>query len=527
MEGATRSQAGEISQHNPPVISAVESWARGLALSLSLLLPASALTQRAKAQETGAPGTTLVSTKASTAERVTNSLDVRLAPVTPVMLREAKLSDNARHELARSEHRLIFGDDSGTLLVWPDHYLSYERLGNKTLFESNALWNLFLAENRRLIPDGSSHRQSIDDAVSTVRATTTLLGPAAFPIAEGSPESQPIIAVVGYDSARPRSLALKSLAGISCPSVMLTQQISRDDLHAFVRFHESGHVFQHRNGRVKPNDVETPYERCRIEAEADVFATLWWLKTRSGDQELPCFFSKLRISNFLECSVAGDSQLAMQYATVAPLLAGIERGAHLARVGTLEDSSAYDLYIMSRAIVDGSLPQHAQLEETIRLLNRELGNIWGYPLRERAEMIRQALAQEEIAQQVVPLVELYLESITSLASPQPLLESRADLNGYSMTQKAEIIWLEELLEDVRYSTAPLLVIERYENDLSAAALALWRLSVTAKDPESLKNKIKHSGSPDELFVPLETRANRLGEVKQVLIEIIGREKGAP
>jgi hypothetical protein len=96
-----------------------------------------------------------------------------------------------------------------------------------------------------------------------------------------------------------------------------------------------------------------------------------------------------------------------------------------------------------------------------------------------------------------------------------------------MTQKAEIIWLEELLEDVRYSTAPLLVIERYENDLSAAALALWRLSVTAKDPESLKNKIKHSGSPDELFVPLETRANRLGEVKQVLIEIIGREKGAP
>jgi hypothetical protein len=172
-----------------------------------------------------------------------------------------------------------------------------------------------------------------------VYATTSLVGPAAFQINDTQTNATALIAVVGFDSARPRTLALKSIAGIACPTVMLTRLISRDDLETYVRFHESAHALQFVRGMRKEAQHESHYERCRVEAEADVFASLWWLKTRHGDAVVPTFVSHLRRSSYFEHAVRGNERISIQYAIHQPLIAALELGEQMARDGTLSTMS--------------------------------------------------------------------------------------------------------------------------------------------------------------------------------------------
>jgi hypothetical protein len=426
--------------------------------------------------------------------------------------------EKMRHETAIRDHEFIFGKDSPVLLIWPDHYLSYEHLGGMTSFSGEALRDTLQAEGRRLILDGTTSPHAFEDSVSTVRATTSLLGPAAFPITERSPEFPPLIAVVGFDSARPRSLALKSLAGITCPTFMFTHLLSREDLHTFVRFHESGHVFQHLSGRILPNDVETAYERCRVEAEADVFASLWWQKTHGGDLHVPNFFSHLRHSNFIECAVSGNKNLTLQYSTVIPLQASIARGELLWKSGQLSQMSSEEVYCMARSIVSNSLPTEHQLTATIRELHEVLAPHWKEPFHRRIAGIRAFLSETKPPAPLEEAIQKYLQSIDFLTEPAHISKSHPHLSRLTLTQQAQELWLEELIDDLKFSHAPALVIDRYELELSSTALALWRLSVTSSKGDAIKDYIKHSGSPDEFFVPSETKSRLLSDVKEVVIQ---------
>ena len=433
-----------------------------------------------------------------------------------------KTIEKIRYETALREHEQIFGKGSAAILVWPDHYLSYERLGGKTSFEEQVLKDTLRSEGARVIIDGSTLVHPLEDAVSTVRATTALLGPASFPIVKGSPEFPPVIAVVGFDSARPRSLAQKSLAGITCPTFMFTQLLSREDLHTFVRFHESGHVFQHFSGRVLPDDIETPYERCRIEAEADVFAALWWIKTHSGDRSVPSFFSHLRTSNFIECAASGNERLTLQYATILPLQSAIERGAALWESGELDEMSSDEVYYLARSIVAHVLPTERQLTATIRELHDALTPYWKEPFHRRTASIRESLAKKDTPKSVEAVVEMYLDSVDFFTDPSHVVRSHPHLADLPAADQAREIWLQELLDDLAFSDAPALVIDRYELDLSSSALALWRLSVTSSRGEEIKEYIKYSGAPNEYFVPSEIKSRMLSDVKKSAIEALNK-----
>jgi hypothetical protein len=427
--------------------------------------------------------------------------------------------DFARFISAVDEHNTIFGERSNVLLVWPDHFLSYEPTKGNT-FNSLALREHLEGMSKKTSAEDSHTNVRYDDAVSTVRATTSLVGPAAFSLSDYLPESPPLVVVVGFDSSRPRSLVLKSLAGINCPTVMLTRTISRDDLHSFVRLHESGHAFQHIEGRVKDSDVETSYERCIIEAEADVFATLWWLKTRHGDETVPRFFAHLRNSNYFEHAARACGDLTIQYATHLPLRVALELGAHLHKEGSLSSMSAREIHAHAQKIVKLSLPQEHQLRDTTRLLKATLKDLWQHAFQTRIALITKLLEAEDTPSELRPALTSYLESVSFLTDPKHLRDAFPELMHLTLAEQAEQIWVRELIDDLEYAVIPSIVVERYTNDLSAAALAVWRLSHTSSDSDELARVIQHNGSSDMFFVPTSKRAHYLEIAQQILLEKI-------
>ncbi len=432
--------------------------------------------------------------------------------------------DFARFLEAVGEHETIFGERSHVILVWPDHYLSYETTRG-SIFHSVALREHLESVSKETLPTGSYAGVQYEDAVSAVRASTSFVGPAAFSFSDNQPEFPPLVAVVGYDSSRPRSLVIKSLAGIACPTVMFTQMISRDDLHAFVRLHESGHAFQHTAGRVKESDVETSYERCIIEAEADVFATLWWLKTRNGDETVPRFFAHLRNSNYFEHAARSCEELTVQYATHLPLRAALEVGAGLAKKGALSSMSAEEVHRHAQKIVALALPPEHQLRQTTQLLKTTLQDLWKHPFHARSSLIAESLTGEEIPSELRPALTSYLESVSFLTDPSHLQTTFPELAHLTLAEQAEQIWIRELIDDLHYAVTPSMVVERYSHDLAAAALAVWRFSRTTADVEGeeLKRVIVHDGSPDLFFVPTARRERYLEMAQQILRERMGKE----
>jgi hypothetical protein len=425
--------------------------------------------------------------------------------------------DFARFTHALDEHEAIFGERSNVLLVWPDHYLSYEPSKGIT-FNSAALQEHLEALSSKNASRDSFTAVKYEDAISTVRSTTSFVGAAAFSISDYHPESPPLVAVVGYDSSRPRSLVLKSLAGITCPTVMLTQMISRDDLHSFVRLHESGHAFQHTEGRVKDGSVETSYERCIIEAEADVFATLWWLKTRHGDASVPTYFAHLRSSNYFEYTARACEEATIQYATYRPLRAALEVGAYLEKNGSLSAMSAAEIHMQARKIVALSLPPEHQLRDTTALLKATLHNLWQHPFHTRIGLVTELLTAEAPPVEIRESLQWYLESVNFLTDPKNLTSSFPELSHLPLAEQAEHIWVNELINDLEYAVTPSLVIERYSNDLSAAALAVWRLSSASSDGEDLKRIIQIDGSPEQFFVPTGKKDRYLEIAQQILLD---------
>jgi hypothetical protein len=426
--------------------------------------------------------------------------------------------DYLRFSKALKEHEEIFGIDSSVLLVWPDHFLSYEPLAGATLFDDSRLMEFLTARGREVLLDGSYMLLKYDEAISTVRATTNLVGPAAFPLSERQPEVPTLIAVVGYDSARPRTLALKSLAGMSCPTAMLSRFISRDDLRAFVQLHESGHALQFISGRHEDSEHESHYARCITEAEADVFATLWWLKTREGDTTVPNYFYHLRCSSYFEHAARGAERVSLQYATHIPLLSALDQGERLFRNGALSAMQPEGIYELSRQIVRRTLLQERETLELTRAVHRALGDAWQLPFHARIERLNQMMRQAEVDTALQPAVQSYLSSVTFLTDPVHLHAEYPDLTHLPLGQLAERVWLRELRGDLNYAVAPTLVLERYSTELSGAALGVWRLSASSPEPDKLTRFIVHDGAVDAFFVPTEHRSKHLDAAKEELTE---------
>ncbi len=505
---------------SPHTLSSFQNpaWVRPLALVLSSLAPLGAA--RVTAQEDPNPHPRTVS--AAVSEFPPHGLD---ALTVPYLARSSAQSpegstDFLRFAYAARAHEEIFGANSPVLLVWPDHYLSYEPLGAGSRFDTNRLRERLIEQGRAVLLDGTYMQVKYDEAISTVRATTNLIGPAAFPLSERQAETPSLVAVVGYDSARPRTLALKSLAGISCPTAMLTRLIPRDDLHAFVLLHESGHAFQFLSGHKNDFEHESNYERCIAEAEADVFAALWWLKTRQGDAAVPTYFSHLRCSSFFEHTVRGNERVSLQYATDVSLRIALDIGARLVAEGTLAEMRPEEIYVKSRQIVQHTLPAERHIVELSRALHEALSQAWQLPFHARIERLEQMVRDGDIAPALQPAVEGYLESAAFLTEPSHLRVEYPDLASLPLNQQAEQIWIQELMADLQYAVAPALVLERYSTELSAAALGVWRLTTTSSDPEGLSRYIMHDGAPNTFFVPTERRSYYLDLTKKILEEKI-------
>jgi len=490
-------------------------WVKHLVVALSFLSPVAA--PRAEGQD-------ISDTEMS---RVTKLIEPtpleRLTTFTVPSIKSSthKIPENSpdfrRFMRASAEHDLIFGEGSNVLLVWPDHYLSYEPHKGSN-FNSSALREHLEAVSRETAFSGTYANVKYDDAVSAVNATTSFVGPAAFSLSDHLPDSPPLVAVVGFDSSRPRSIALRSLAGINCPTVMLTRTIAREDLHSFVRLHESGHALQHTDGRVKDSGVETSYERCIIESEADVFATLWWLKTRNGDNTVPMYFAHLRNSNYFEHAARSCGEMTIQYATQRPLFAALEVGAHFAKQGTLSAMSAEEIYVHAQKIVMLSLPPEPELRDTTRSLKETMRDLWQNPFKTRLAMVTETLKAEDTPAELRSALTSYLESATFLTDTKHLENSFPELSHLTLTEKAEQIWVQELIDDLQFSVTPSIVVERYASDLAAAALATWRLTNTSPDGDQVRRVIQIDGAPDMLFVPTSTRERYLEIAKRVLGE---------
>lgn len=523
---AIRERAVQTQRPEHPSIAS--AWTRQLALALSLLSPVGASTaSRAFAQDDGGafPSST-------TSEMASNPLESLEKLTTPFLSRSSAETrmrgpDYQRYARAKAEHDELFGANSSVLLVWPDHYLSYEPFGETTRFDDHGLKEHIRTWSREQFGDRRDGVLNLDEAVATVRATTSLLGPAAFRISDQQSEGSPLIAVIGFDSARPRTLALKSLAGISCPTVMLTRLISREDLATFVRLHESGHAFQFLSGLNKDSDHESPYERCIIEAEADVFACLWWLKTHAGDAAVPTFFSHLRRSSYFEHSVAGNEKMSVQYATQLPFFTALKFGELFATDGTLAEMTPEEIYIKTRQIVRLSLPYEKDILDETRALRSALKDSWQLPFRARIAQLTQMTHSETVSPLVQSAVEMYLESADFLTNPIHLRTEHPELAHLPLNEQAKILWLRELSDDLRHATAPTLVFDRHITELSAAGLTLWRLSTPSSDPETLTRVIMHEGSSDAFFVPIETRSYYLDVAKKIAIEKMNAPPASP
>jgi hypothetical protein len=103
-------------------------------------------------------------------------------------------------------------------------------------------------------------------------------------------------------------------------------------------------------------------------------------------------------------------------------------------------------------------------------------------------------------------IKSYLESADFLTNPAHVQAEYPDLAHLPLRDQAQALWIRELVEDLRYATAPMLVLERYTRQLSAAELEAWRLS---SDPDSLTDFIKRRGAPDAFFVPMEEQEKLL------------------
>jgi len=517
-----------VQTYRPEHPSIASTWARQLVLSLSLLSPlgATAISQALGQERDGAlarEGTAVVSS---------DPLDDLHTISTPFLSRssaEARMrgADYPRYERARAEHAQIFGAKSSVLLIWPDHYLSYEPLGETTRFDDHGLKEHMHAWCREQLRSNHTSVPNFEDAVATVRATTSILGPAAFRIIDEQVEGPPLIAVVGFDSARPRALALKSLAGISCPTVMLTRLISREDLATFVRLHESGHAFQFLAGTNTNAEHESLYESCIIEAEADVFACLWWIKTHSGDTTVPTFFSHLRRSSYFEHAAGGTEKVSIQYATHLPFSAAIKFGELLVADGTLAAMTPEEIYSKARQIVALALPHEQEITDTTRILRTALHDSWQLPFHNRISQLSQMAQNDTVSPRIRSSLQLYLESVDFLTNPIHLRVAHPELAHFSLREQAKILWLRELTDDLRNATAPTLVLDRYTTELSAAALILWRLSTANSDPEAITKFIMHEGSPNAFFVPTETRSYYLDLAKKIAIETMNTPRALP
>jgi len=491
-------------------------WMRPLALALSLLSPVGA--SRTAAQEHSDIQPEVFISAVSTPPGP--SLEQLSIPHLNHSISQSPTShpDYLRFSKALKEHEEIFGIGSSVLLVWPDQYLSYEPLAGGTRFDNSRLMEFLTARGREVLLDGSYMLLKYDEAISTVRATTNLVGPAAFPLSDRQPEAPALVAVVGYDSARPRTLALKSLAGISCPTAMLTRLISRDDLRAFVQLHESGHALQFISGRHEDSEHESHYARCIIEAEADVFAALWWLKTRGGDATVPNYFYHVRCSSYFEHAARGAERVSLQYATHLPLLSALDEGGRLFHNGALSAMQPEEIYALSRKIVRCTLPQERETLELTRIIHRALGEAWQLPFHTRIERLSQMMHHGEVDTALQLSLQSYLSSTAFLTDSIHLGAEHADLAHLPLNQQAEQVWLRELREDLNYAVAPTLVLERYSTELSGAALGVWRLSVSSPEPDKLTRFIVHDGAVDAFFVPTERRSKHLDAAKEELTE---------
>jgi hypothetical protein len=180
--------------------------------------------------------------------------------------------------------------------------------------------------------------------------------------------------------------------------------------------------------------------------------------------------------------------------------------------------SAEEIHMQARKIVALALPPEHQLRETTSVLKATLRNLWQHPFHTRITLVTELLTADATPTEIREALQLYLESVNFLTDPKNLTSSFPELSHLPLAEQAEHIWVNELINDLEYAVTPSLVIERYSNDLSAAALAVWRLSSASSDGEDLKRIIQIDGSPEQFFVPTGKKERYLEIAQQILLD---------